>query len=279
MSNSIRVVEQQKGKGAAVTSVRQLFQKPTIKRKVVALIEGPDDKECYGHLLSSSSVFLLPINIRFHEYVVNSLDAVYPTKLISIKDADFCHANNVGTGHQNMFHTDAHDLETMMLKGGNLSALAVEYSGLTAGIDENALCDALLKYSYLKWYNYNERTKLAFWKLNTVDLFEKGRLNDSVALFTELCNCSSKHQAVYNDYLTFCQNHPIVDIWFVTNGHDLMDCIYSEMHKRKRGNLPKDEVIKSFYKNYNIEMFQKTELYAQLSAWGEQNGRALFVAA
>ena len=43
MSNSIRVVEQQKGKGAAVTSVRQLFQKPTIKRKVVALIEGPDD--------------------------------------------------------------------------------------------------------------------------------------------------------------------------------------------------------------------------------------------
>lgn len=180
---------------------------------------------------------------------------------------------------EGMFHTDAHDLETMMLKGGNLSALAVEYSGLTAGIDENALCDALLKYSYLKWYNYNERTKLGFGKLNTVDLFEKGRLNDSVALFTELCNCSSKHQAVYNDYLTFCQNHPIVDIWFVTNGHDLMDCIYSEMHKRKRGNLPKDEVIKSFYKNYSIEMFQQTELYAQLSAWGEQNGRALFVAA
>ena len=276
MSNSIRVVQEQNGKGASVASVRQLFQKATIKRKVIALIEGPDDKDCYGHLFSSSRVYLLPLNIRFHEYVVRSLESVYPTNLISIKDADFCHANNVKTEHQNMFHTDAHDLETMMLMGDNLVALAVDFPGLADDIDEKKICNTLLKYSYMKWYNYNEHTKLAFKKLSTVDLYENGRLNNDVTLFTEVCNCSSKHLAIYEDYEAFCLKHPVIDVWFVTNGHDLMDCIYSEMHKKKKGNLSKVEVFKSFYKNYTFKMFQHTVLYEQLKEWGFRNKQILF---
>ena len=53
----------------------------------------------------------------------------------------------------------------------------------------------------------------------------------------------------------------------------------SDMHKAKRGNLPKAKVLKSFYKNYTISMFQQTLLYAQLSDWARLNGQSLFVAA
>ncbi len=281
MSNSIKIVEEEKGAGAAVTRVRQLFQDAEIRGKVITLIEGPDDKRCFNHLLATSKVYLHPTNIRFHKKIIDDLFAKYQTKLISIRDADFHRANNNVPSQANMFHTDAHDLETMMLSSGNLVDLAADYPGLIDAIDKQALCGVLLDYSYMQWYNNNGHKKLAFRKMNAVDLYEKGKLANPASLFDEVCACSPVHSATFAEYELFKQSHPVNDdlLLCVTNGHDLMDCIYSEMHKAKQGNLPKSEVLKSFYKNYTILMFQHTLLYAQLSDWARQNGHTLFVAA
>lgn len=281
MSNTVQVVEQQRGEGASVTRVRLLFQAPDIKNKVIALIEGPDDERCFKHLLAASQVYLLPTNIRFHEKIVGDLIAKYPTKLISIRDADFCRANNNVPSRINMFHTDAHDLETMMLSSGNLVDLAADYPGLVNAIEMQVLCGALLDYSYMQWYNYNGHKNLAFKELNTVNLYENGKLANPRGLFDEVCDCSSEHSATFAEFELFKQSHPVNDslLLYITNGHDLMDCIYSEMHKAKQGNLPKAKVQKSFYENYTMSMFQQTLLYAQLSEWARQNGQSLFVAA
>lgn len=281
MSNSVKIIEDEKGAGAAVTRVRQLFQDIEIKEKVITLIEGPDDEFCYKHLLATSKVYFHRINIRFHEKIVGDLIAKYPTKLISIRDADFCRANNNVPTRANMFHTDEHDLETMMLSSGDLVDLTADYPGLVEAIDKRALCGILLDYSYMQWYNYNGHKNLAFKELNTVNLYENGKLANPNGLFAEVCACSSMHTATFAEYELFKQSHPVNDnlLLCITNGHDLMDCIYSEMHKVKRGNLPKAKVLKSFYKNYTISMFQQTLLYAQLSDWARLNGQSLLVAA
>lgn len=280
MSNSVKIVEDEKGAGSAVTRVRQLFQDVEIRKKVITLIEGPDDEHCFKHLLAASKVYLHSTNIRFHEKIVDDLFAKYPTKLISIKDADFCRANNNMPSLANMFHTDAHDLETMMLSSGKLIDLAVDYPGLVDAIDVQALCCVLLDYSYMRWYNYNYHRNLAFQKLNTVNLYENGKLVNPNGLFAKVCACSSVHSATFAEYEHFKQSHPVDDslLLCITNGHDLMDCIYSEMHKAKQGNLPKSKVQKSFYKNYTMSMFQQTLLYDQLSDWARRNGQSLFVA-
>ena len=80
MSNSVKIIEDEKGAGAAVTRVRQLFQNIEIKEKVITLIEGPDDESCYKHLLATSKVYFHRINIRFHEKIVGDLIAKYTTK-------------------------------------------------------------------------------------------------------------------------------------------------------------------------------------------------------
>lgn len=278
MSNSIRIIEDQKGAGTSVTRVRQLFQDVEIRNKVIALIEGSDDKLCFNHLMSPNQVYLHPLNIRFHKKVINDLITEYPEKLISIRDADFSRVNKDIPSCSNMFITDAHDLETMMLKGGNLVALAADYPGLADNIDENALCENLKNYSYLKWYNYNGHKNIAFDKISTINLYENGKLGNRVALFSEVCAYVPVHCAKFEEYDAFCKNHPIDtnDVFSITNGHDLMDCIYSEMHKCKKSNLHKRKMQKSFCKNYNIQMFKKTLLYTQLYQWGERNGRHLF---
>lgn len=281
MSNSVKIVEDEKGAGAAVTRVRQLFQDVEIRKKVITLIEGPDDERCFKHLLATSKVYFHRINIRFHEKIVGDLILKYPTKLISIRDADFCRVNDNVPSRANMFHTDAHDLETMMLSSGDLVELTADYPGLVNAIDKQALCKVLLDYSYMQWYNYNGHKNLAFKELNTVSLYEHGILANPSVLFDEVCARSSVHSATFDEYKLFKQSHCVDDnlLLCITNGHDLMDCIYSEMHKAKKGNLPKAKVQKSFYENYTISMFQHTLLYAQLSDWARQNGHSLFVAA
>lgn len=281
MSNSIKIVEDEKGAGAAVTRVRQLFQDVEIKQKVITLVEGSDDELCFKHLFATSRVHLHSINIRFHEKIVADLSDKYPTKLISIRDADFCRVNNNVPSLANMFHTDAHDLETMMLSSGSLIDLAADYPGLVDAIDMHGLCVVLLHYSYMQWYSYNGHKNLAFKELNTVNLYEHNKFLNPKGLFTEVCACSTMHSATFAEYEHFMQSHPIDDrlLLCITNGHDLMDCIYSEMHKAKQGNLQKSKVLKSFYKNYTMSMFQQTSLYARLSDWALKNGQLLFDAA
>ena len=278
MSNSIRVVEEEKGRESSVTRIRQLFQDSSIKNKVIIIVEGPTDVEIYKPLFLQTEVYIHTLSIRFHDYVLQSLYGDYSTKLISVKDADFCWVNGLTPTAPNMFITDAHDLETMMINSGALANLSAVYPGLLDNLDALALCGVLVDYSYMKWYNYNNHTKLAFDKLSTINLYETGLLSNCQLLFSEVCNHSPSHIALFDDFNSFRISHMCPDIMCITNGHDLMDCIYFEMQKKKCGNLSKRKVLKTFYSGYSIQLFKTTNLFSSIADWAINNNRNLFVA-
>lgn len=274
--NSIQYEINHSGSGAALSEVYLLFQSQDLKHKVLVLVEGPDDKFVYGNVLSSDNVYLLPKNIRFHENLVTEVNKKYPKQIISIMDSDFHNANQDQPLCSALFYTDAHDLETMILQHCNINDLVgEEYQRLCDGVDISHLSEILKDYSYIKWYNYNEHRNLSFKKINTVSLYKSGLLEKRNELFLAIIEASPNNTANIKELDAFQETHSMVSLFSIINGHDLMDCIYYEMHKKHKGNLQKKKLTRTILRGYSAQMFQNTILYANLLSWCKKNSNIL----
>lgn len=276
MNNSIQSVEEKKGKETAVTEVRMLFQNPRIRKKTMVLIEGRDDYDCYACFFSDQNVYLYPKNIRFHFYITDTL-----TKqghcVISIKDADFLHCNGDNQVCPNMFYTDAHDLETMLLQCGALKNMDNGMMKLVENIDVDSICRTLQNYSTIKWFNYNTHKNMDFRKVSVGELYKNGEMADICSLFERVRQMSGKSLVTYEEFADFLKNRKIESILALTNGHDLFECIYVEAKRMTRGNLDKKKFFKSIRKAFDVSMFMTTQLFIALKKWDDGHNENMFV--
>ena len=274
MNNSIQTEVIRQGYGAALSEVYLLFQSRDLRNKVLVLVEGPDDKLVYSNVLKEDAVYLLPKNISFHQIVLSEVEKKFPTRIISLRDADFNNANLNPPPCASMFFTDAHDLETMICQNHCIGEIVgEEYNSYCDGIDIYQLSEILKDYSYMKWYNYNNHRNLAFKNLNTISLYEEGLLGQRDKLFVKVKGVSPNNTAKQEELDSFQNSHSIVEILSITNGHDLMDCVYCEIQKRKGGNLLKKKKKKTILSNYSVQLFCGTYLYSKLAQWCNNNNQ------
>lgn len=259
--------------------------------KTVVLVEGDDDVKVYKPMFDgrkvdfsvAGSCALIPQTIR----LVCS-DDMLRSKVIGIKDADFDHLMDICYDDiPNLFLTDTHDAETLMLTDSVMKRICYETMSCENSCLLSDALNALEYYSYIRYYNakvilsYPDKDGLLFdgFKLHKVydgenvptlhDWYERVRFHGNNHL-----KDSFPEEAEVDAFVR--ENR--TDDWLnLTRGHDLIYVIMKRIHALCPLSQRYGEThIASFMRvAYSLDEFRATELYRSIDSWA--NSRELYL--
>ena len=194
----------------AVASVKALFENEMNAEKVVVIVEGQDDVMVYGSFMREDRACIYPDgNCQKHFRILSSLNPYYGDRLLAIKDADFDRVESKSYCYDNLFLTDTHDLEGMILAGG-LPELEGEDAVCCSMIEMEEIYAELEGVSYLKWYNHTKCLGINF-SDTQLDTNVESYLCDAIAKTNNVINVR------YDDYLAFVNDNPGVSLKEICN--------------------------------------------------------------
>lgn len=261
---------------------------PNQRDKVVIWVEG-NDKRIYGNFFKENMViFKGGGGCAELENSHNKLITMIPSqkqKSIIIRDADFkrLEKEDILT-NTNIFYTDGHDLEMMMIKSKKVrERICVTYECPNCRNDfYDSIFDTLELLSYFKWYNYHYNRCYCFESLKIQDNLTNGILSDLKKIIDKLyLHSNSSWKKRYNkpfeainpeDVSKFIKEHPSVDRYELTNGHDFLNGLCWQIKNKTQKYALNEERLKDpIIASFDLSEFQKTSLYKSLSNWGEKN--------
>ena len=255
-------------------AVRLLFRTHVTEGKVILLVEGCDDVNVFEKFFNQHLVLLHPVyNCDEIVRVLGQIEPHYQNRLLAIKDADFDRLKSISyTQYTNLFLTDLHDAEMMMLFDFGTVLLGRIYNVDVEKIPSfRSLMEDIESLSYLKLYNSIHNLRIDFEKPE-IDLFYTGRapLDYSAYatnLFSKLANVGKTVSDSTIIDFACALDYNDDDLLQLTNGHDLFDVIYRVIRLNYRQNLKKKEVAKKMRELYTWNRFEKTSLYDSLDKW------------
>lgn len=279
-----------------LTNIRSLFNTQKLLGKVMVLVEGDADVSMYGFLLGTARFYFYNCGgCKDFIFLIGKLNVDHSTDCIVIRDADFdrlnadCHEYDK---FKNFFLTDTHDLETMMLCEDGKVNKDIERKIICENIGTDSIPDIVLKcmddlkpLSYLKWYNSSNDLGLEFRHIGCGDLYDGDRntIDEWVnKLWKADGDAKKRFPTLLDDVSHFMQAQPNVDVWQITNGHDLCDAMMSLIRKQQkeqkklmnqegqaygRGNGTAKILFGLISGAYTLEQFEKTKLYGSITQW------------
>ncbi len=259
--------------------------------KFTVLVEGIDDVKVYEKFFSKERVGVYQTYgcAKLVELVKELDSKRLEDKFIGIKDADYDVLNHVTYPYPNLFLTDKHDLETMMISEEALENIMKEYLRYEdmkkdrSELDVKAFLQEaivnLRSLSYCRWYNDVSENKLSFGtlKLSTM-LHEDPTLSyDCCISFITRLNpdaSSIPTRSVLTDFEDAHSEH--IDTFHLLRGHDLCEMISLLLKKHpysyKKPNVSPDKIEAAFRLAYSGEKFRQTHLYESIISWFEDHG-------
>lgn len=251
------------------STVYMLLNSPIYAGKTIIIVEGDDDRSVYKNFFIEDKVFLHPDgNCDKHAIILNDLNFKYYKRLVAIKDADFDRLNSITSKFGNLFMSDTHDLEGMVLREGVPSMLNASDSYRCANVDISAIKESLRDISLLRWFNNQNGFGLNFQGVN---------VNKPIADYWNcvIDNTEANVSVTYDHFQKFVEGVATVDLDELTNGHDLFELVYIQAKSVDKSNFPKKPFFKRLRAAYTLERFKTTSLYASLVAWPFLNGKLL----
>lgn len=271
--NSIKQALTDSGVSSQTNTVRLLFRNPLNKGKVILLVEGFDDVNVFEKFFNPQLVQLhFVCNCNEIIRVLNQIEQRYQNRLLAIKDADFDRLKGITYTHTNLFLTDYHDAEMLMLSGYGTMLLAMRYNVNTMQIPSfKQLMQDIESISYLKIYNSIHDLRINFDKPEIASFYTgKSPLDYSsytINLFGKLANLGKivAESTIVNFACSLSYDDK--DLLQLTNGHDMFDVVYKIIRLNYRQNLRKKDVAREMRRIYTWNRFKKTVLYNSLDKW------------
>ena len=249
------------------------------------IVEGESDRNGYKHLIDTESCRIIPAHGK--ENALDALDILeeddFPG-VLAVVDADFWRLEGIKPSSPNLFITDTHDLETMILKSPALEKLLTEF-GSTTKIEKltqqlgkdirDILLDGGVRIGYLRWISHKEKLSLKFEGIVFSRFIDNETLKlDTTKMITEIKNKSRGRGPNEEDLQKSVSeltdsNH---DPWDVCCGHDLVFILSIGFRKALGSQQVKSELIeKSLRLAYGAAYFFATQLYESLRMWEKAN--------
>ncbi|HKQ74228.1 MAG TPA: DUF4435 domain-containing protein [Blastocatellia bacterium] len=253
------------------------------------VVEGQTDALLYKRLADTKQCRLIVAHNK--ENVVEILMLLESGNFIgalAIVDADFDTLEGKVFASPNIFLTDTHDLETMLLKSPALEKLLLEMESETK-LDEfvkslgKELRDALLEeglhLGYLRWVSLRHGHELKFEGLKYRDFTDLTTLTiNQSKLIKSIKNHSQKPQLLDQELQQQIEaiRDETHDKWHVCCGHDLIGILSVGLRKaigsqRSHKEIEPEILERSLRLAYESAWFRDTQLYASIGLWEGHN--------
>ena len=258
-------------------------------RGTFLIVEGQTaDLRVYKRLIDPEQVQVTPAHNKDNALAALALlENTNFLGVVAIVDADFWRLEGVEPASPNLFITDTHDLETMLLDSPSLDKLLDEFGSeqKIARFTENnkmgvrqALLIAAIPIGYLRWASQQDDLSLRFEGINFSEFIDRETLHLDVSkLIQEVKNKSRRQNLNENDLrnkideLTDSKHNS----WDICCGHDLVSILSFGLYRVLGSNQRREvepEVLEKFLRaGYESTYFLSTQLYQSLRGWEASN--------
>jgi hypothetical protein len=261
--------------------------------KTLVLLEGPKDHMFYtNHLNKDCCEFRWPeSNEGLGKYNILRImkDATSRSPLlkrtIGIVDADYDRCTGRLTP-DNVFQTDAHDIESMIINSSALNKVCVNnvnLKKLEAFLKQQQRQDirsvillATRELGFVRLANQTHNLNLSFKQIDILRFIDSSTLLlDTKMLLNELVTTSSTPALGVDEVLTLIsdESRKGYDPWQIVNGHDLVKVLSYGLSNLFGNGLNHDpETLETQLRlAYEHSHMKATQLYESVSRWGMSN--------
>lgn len=268
-------------KETVINSIRLQLRHPSGEGKVWIVVEGETDIQLFSKLINGNCVKL---EIA-HGGVNSLLDIVSAllkeTKFIlGIRDADFLHLESKKVTSRNIFLTDFHDME-MMIISCDKAYYQVSAEYLSSKKDHLLLRENILKsiafIGGFRWINDSDSLEFNFKGLSFENFYNKKNLTlNKEKCLNEVTNRSPNKKKVVTVAEIDAKVQNVLDFLNLCNGHDFLKASALHISCYSKKGVGEETLGKGFRIAYRFEDFQKTDLYQQLESWAKAQSKILF---
>lgn len=258
-------------------------------RGTFLIVEGQTaDLRVYKRLVDSERAQVTPAHNK--DRAIAALKILEETDfagVVAIIDADFWRLEGQQPTSLNLFITDTHDLETMLIESPALDKLLDEFGSeqKIARFTENnktdvrqALLIAACPIGYLRWVSQRNNLSLKFEGIVFSRFIDDDTLHIDISdLIRVVKNKSNRHDLDANDLHDKIDRltDPKHNSWDICCGHDLVYILSIGLSKVLGSNNSsevKPEVLEKFLRTgYESAYFLSTQLYQSLREWETSN--------
>ncbi|MGA1263375.1 MAG: DUF4435 domain-containing protein [Prochlorothrix sp.] len=276
----------------------------TQQARILVLVEGESDKKLYKHLLgflegcyvqtiTEATKNEQSVSGGKKQAVIAFLRDLSPEThsldIIAIIDADFDHLDPDHAAQlPNLFRTDTHDLETLILKSLALDKILNEF-GSEEKLEEHKgdFREVLLRLGkplgYLLWISLREDLGLSFEGLEFGKFIDDRKLTLNEADMVKTVKNKSSPQAkakipdlsqLQDKIQAYNQDH--YDPWQVCCGHHLVEILALALQKaigthNAKAVDPETVLDRALRLAYESAYFRESKLYSALQAWHQRS--------
>jgi hypothetical protein len=264
-----------------VGEIRQARRHPTGKNYLWVLVEGITDQKLYAKLIDGKNTKVEMVHggvEKLREVLV--ILSQETSQVLGIRDADFLHLNHQLESIENLFLTDVHDSEMMMLSS-DIVFQSVVAEHLFHQISNfitlrNQILISLSFLAGIRWINESECLELNF-KSGLAKFYNaQNLLIDKQLCIAEIEKSSPNKKKAIN--LTEVENKiaNTTDYYNLCHGHDFESAFALHVSKVTSKSINDKDVGAGLRQSYRKEDFALTALYASLKNWEQQTGYTLF---
>ena len=273
-----------------MVEMRMMLSTDANKGKQIMLVEGPDDKTFYTRFVSDKHVVINVLGSCFYMpdiLALSNREVDLENRVIGIKDADFDHITGKQYGPDNLFTTDTHDWETMVMTNECENNVAIEALGrIEIGLFERVMQD-LSDYSYLKLYNAIEvcgkgLAGILFKGFTISNIYDgSAPCVIDVTLNAVKRHGNNTHLAHFpkeEDVANIKHSFVRLDYRQLTCGHDVIHGVICRL-THLRGSSPAigcDNIARLFRSSYTKDLFKTTNLYQQVKVWAQAHSTVVW---
>ncbi len=253
--------------------------------KSFLIVEGPAEEELYGGKIVDRKRCAIHIagNKPKAKNILDTLEQEQLKGMLAIVDADYDRLKGFSNSSQNLFLTDTHDLETMLLKSEALVKVLWKLQ-FRNNVDElvETLRYMLLNIGkivgYLRWIGSNTEPTLIFTHISMsecVSFQEDDVVINETLLFDKMKihprNSSMQDQMIKQAIIELQRDTD--DLWQVCQGHDLTELLTVWCNKNlSQASQVKSKKIEEYLRDqYTHSDFQATKLYTAIREWEDRN--------
>lgn len=271
-----------------VYDLSQELRSPVNQDKVAIVIEGEDDILVYGKLFDYKKSFLWPAgNCLNVTNIINEM-STQKDSIIGIKDSDFDNILNITYTNTNLFCTDSHDAELLMINDSIISDIVFEHTTQHQTNIINSIFQHMEWFSYLRLYNhamcYNdpEGNGINFEGCIYDSIYDGENPVNITSCLQEVKRLGNQDKPIYPTEETlnnFKDDYSGLNPYDLHNGHDFIKFLSIYINQKRgtgRNKVGYKNIQHEIRIAYKFDYFKQTILFEKINKWCDDRGYYLW---